>query len=67
MTRGLTVGEALAELDNCEVDEDDMNDTELAIIQTAPDELTDEEDIEENTLIDSVVRDVAGTLELITP
>ncbi|KAJ9583128.1 hypothetical protein L9F63_022529 [Diploptera punctata] len=65
MTRGLTIEEALAELGNCEVDEDDMNDIQLAIIPPLPDELTDEEDIEENTLVDSVVRDVVCTLELI--
>ncbi|KAJ9576648.1 hypothetical protein L9F63_025456, partial [Diploptera punctata] len=67
MTRGFTIEEALAEFYNCELDEDDRNDIELAIIPPPPDELTDEEDIEDNTLIHSVVRDVAGTLELIPP
>ncbi|XP_023213770.1 piggyBac transposable element-derived protein 1-like [Centruroides sculpturatus] len=67
MPCGLTIKEALTEYDNYEVDEDDMSDLELTIIPPPPDELKDKEDIEENTLTDSVVRDVAGTLELITP
>ncbi|PSN39217.1 hypothetical protein C0J52_24661 [Blattella germanica] len=67
MPRGLTVEEMFEELENYEVTENEFVDIELAIIPPDPDELTDEENIEENTLTnDNIVQDVAGTLELIT-
>ncbi|XP_049947675.1 uncharacterized protein LOC126455961 [Schistocerca serialis cubense] len=62
---GLTLEEILAELENHQ--ESDDEDVELAIIPPDADVITDEEDIGENVLNnESVVQDVASTLELIT-
>ncbi|XP_047106612.1 piggyBac transposable element-derived protein 3-like [Schistocerca piceifrons] len=67
MPRGLTLEEILAELENHQESDDEDDDVELAIIPPDADVITDEEDIDENVLnTESVVQDVAGTLELIT-
>ncbi|XP_047120564.1 piggyBac transposable element-derived protein 2-like [Schistocerca piceifrons] len=67
MPRGLVLEEILAELENRQESDDEDNDVELAIIPPDADVITDEEDIDENVLNnESVVQDVAGTLELIT-
>lgn len=48
-------------------DIEDVDDIDVAIIPPEPDELTDTENFEENSLEEEEVEDVAGTLELFVP
>jgi hypothetical protein len=61
---GITVAEIENYLEELEQNDDDLDDVEAVIIPPDIDEVTDEEDIQENELIQTTVYDVAGTLEM---
>jgi hypothetical protein len=62
--RGITVVEIENYLEELEQNDEDVADVEVVIIPPDVDEVTDEEDIQENELIQTTMYDVAGTLEV---